>query len=252
MKVQFILKNITGRRLAEVFTSAITMEGVGWEANFNSSAKLFVPEGDEIFEEWFTGERRTAYRVAAGDANINSPGMYPANYNSFFHEDLVQGPSWITAMSGFRYTCLNPEADEPALIEYEGAWRGFRRQELLPREIRGETAHARITGGGVFDALPTGVALEADNASLLIEAYGLLQGRSWVSGYCDPAASAAVNVAAALATAVSARQVDAALLAAFGRGRHGDREAWASAWVEDDHPGIKTWMQVAGRQVMFQ
>jgi hypothetical protein len=84
------------------------------------------------------------------------------------------GHAWRTAMSGFTYTVMNPNADEPAVVEYDGACRGFLMQDLLPKELQGETLSAAVFEGSALERHKI-AELENKNACVLVEAYGLMQ-----------------------------------------------------------------------------
>ncbi len=127
MKIQFTLKDTTGSALFAHFQVAINEEGVGYESDFNSSARL--------------------------------------------SED---GCAWTTSWSGFTYTIVNPTAVDPAVVEYEGAWRGFLTQNLIPKELRGETNYAVVTGGSALEKHSVDEFVHHD-ARTLAEAYGLMQ-----------------------------------------------------------------------------
>ncbi|MDO8483195.1 MAG: hypothetical protein Q7S86_05265 [bacterium] len=82
--------------------------------------------------------------------------------------------TWITAWSGFSYTILNPQSEESATVEYNGACRGFLSQNLMPRELCGETTQAEVTDGSALKQ--HGVEkFEHISATELAEAYGLMQ-----------------------------------------------------------------------------
>lgn len=170
MKLQFTLRDVTGRQLSDRFNAAIMEEGVGYERDFNSSAALFVFEGGVIFRTQ-DGKREVAYRARTGEC-LWSEGLFPANNKSFSIEDLSKGPSWITALSGFRYTVLNCASDEPAIVEYQGAWRGFLKQDLLPKELFGNTDSAVVLEGSVLKKLGAR-EISGVNAVTLVETYGL-------------------------------------------------------------------------------
>jgi len=86
----------------------------------------------------------------------------------------LNGNTWVTAWSGFAYTILNPESSEQAVVEYDGACRGFLTQNLLPRELGGETNHAEIIEGSALKRHNV-EKFEHSNASDLVAAYGLMQ-----------------------------------------------------------------------------
>lgn len=82
------------------------------------------------------------------------------------------GTAWWTAFSKYSYWIINPTSPEPAVVEYEGPWRGFLAQKLIPEELRGETTSAEVVGGSVLVRF---TPLKHDNATELAAAYGLLQ-----------------------------------------------------------------------------
>lgn len=85
-----------------------------------------------------------------------------------------EGDTWYTALSNFSYRVLNPKENNPAVVLYQGASRGFLVQNLLPEELREETEYAVVREGSALER--HGVeAFEHSNASILAEAYGLLQ-----------------------------------------------------------------------------
>ena len=85
------------------------------------------------------------------------------------------GATWTTYMSSFSYRILNPEAEKSAVVEYDGACRGFLRQNLLPQELRGETLSAKIIEGSAFERYGADKLIHT-NARKLASAYELAQG----------------------------------------------------------------------------
>ena len=84
------------------------------------------------------------------------------------------GTKWRTAWSGFSYKIENPESENPAIVVYDGAWRGFLSQNLIPGELSGETRWAEVTEGSALKAHGMDKFLHTE-AGVLAEAYGLMQ-----------------------------------------------------------------------------
>jgi hypothetical protein len=111
MQLEFTLADISGKKLSERFKTAITEEDVGWEKLNKGTLQAELTVDD----------------------------------------DDESRPVWKTVTSGFSYTIMNPDDTQPAKVLYQGAVRGFLMQSLIPEELKGRTAFAKITEGSVFN-----------------------------------------------------------------------------------------------------
>lgn len=121
--------------------SWVKTEGVGFDADTNSSAVLFVNEGDTLVV-FRKSESWQARVVSEPDTSLNPVGTVGANYNCFDPEFLKIGPTWVTAWSGFVYQLR--ERDGKQVWYYEGAEQGFLRQDLLPPPLRAASVETVI------------------------------------------------------------------------------------------------------------
>jgi len=107
-------------------------------------------------------------------AAINEDGIGHDNEGEWSASLSEDGRTWTTNWSRFTYTIVNPDADEPAVVDYSGGYRGFLSQNLIPEELRGETVHAEVTEGSALER--HGVEkFEHTDAKMLAKAYGLMQ-----------------------------------------------------------------------------
>lgn len=106
--------------------------------------------------------------------NIKEEGIgFDPDFNS--SASLEEGGTkWRTAWSGFSYKIENPGSDDAAVVVYDGAWRGFLAQNLIPSELSGETRWAEVTEGSALKAHGMDKFLHTE-ARVLAEAYGLMQ-----------------------------------------------------------------------------
>ncbi len=200
MKIQFTLKNTAGSTMFARFAAAINEEGVGYDPDFSSSARL--------------------------------------------SED---GCTWTTAWSGFAYTILNPTANEPAVIEYDGAFRGFRSQNLLPQEMGGETIHAIVTEGSALER--HGVqSFEHTDANLLAQVYGLMQvAEKGYPGRDNPFAAAIAAIEAA--REISAHMAEMGIKSDTSWCRAGNGTGYGGSQRNDRDPSVFITCCPGGRQV---
>lgn len=107
-------------------------------------------------------------------AAINEDGVGHDNEGEWCASLSEDGRTWTTNWSRFTYTIVNPTADENAIVEYDGGFRGFLAQNLIPEELRGETIHAEVTEGSALTKHGVDKFVHTD-AALLAEVYGLMQ-----------------------------------------------------------------------------
>lgn len=131
MRIVFQVLNLTGPEMAERMRSAIKEEDIGWEANFHSSANLW--ERSAPTELW----RKVGCKPDP-ERTLHLGGIAAEG----------KGLVWETARSSFCYSLLNDtsERSSPALIEFQGALRGFLAQDLLPDEFRQNVRIMEVEG----------------------------------------------------------------------------------------------------------
>jgi hypothetical protein len=182
-------------------------------------------------------------------ATIEEDGVGHDNEGEWYATLSEDGRTWSTCWSGFTYTIMNPDSPESAVVEYDGAHRGFLAQNLIPEELGGETIHAEVIEGSALERHEVD-KFEHTNASLLAEAYGLMQStRKDFRGR---------NVLEACFRAIeNAREVSRYMARIGIQGdtswaHAGNGKAFAASNIEDGDPSIFVTCCPGGRQVTVE
>lgn len=112
--------------------------------------------------------------VARFAAAIKEDGVGHDNEGEWSATLSDDGRTWRTNWSRFSYQVINYRSDRPAVVEYDGGWRGFLAQNLIPQELRGETIDAEVIQGSALARHHVDKFVHTD-AKVLAEAYGLMQ-----------------------------------------------------------------------------
>ena len=124
-------------------------EGIGYDPDFDSLATVVtVGEGEinnfSIYNFYQRGNPNRLLKPVPDSRPSDHWQPYQRErrkHNPYPLEVLGQGPSWITAWSRYRYTLIETSPGRQ-VWEYEGAEKGFLRQNLLP-EVLAEVARHR-------------------------------------------------------------------------------------------------------------
>ena len=171
---------------------------------------------------------------------------YEEDFNSSAHLD---GSSWVTAWSGFKYTILNPDSLESAIVEYNGAYRGFLAQELIPVELKGKTLSAEITEGSALIKHGVEKFIHVD-ANDLASAYGLMQKAAPRKNYdVLQIALNAVEAARAVNEKFKKIAVDTSCSFAYAGSNSGERHC---SNIENGDPSVYVICCPGGEQVKLE
>ena len=148
----------------------VSEEGVGYDPDFTSSARLVWSRGDRLLE--------------GPDAKPIETDEVRWSTRAYARDHFAAGPVWLTAWSGFSYQLEQIELDDPVHPGrqrwcYEGAEHGFLQQNLLPPMP--ETEILSVSGTyGTFtgpDALEKYSRVKNGWAAIWWPIYSGLQGR---------------------------------------------------------------------------
>lgn len=158
-------------------------------------------------------------------------------YSAYLSED---GTTWTTHWSKFSYAVLNgTEECQQAVVEYDGSFRGFLSQRLIPEELRGETSFAIICEGSAVEK--HGVLFEHTDAKILAEAYGLMQNIKKAWNGQDP-------LKGVIAAVEAAREIEAHIKG-FGWCRAGNGTTFTGTQKRDKDPSVFLTCFPGGRYV---
>lgn len=182
-------------------------------------------------------------------AAINEDGIGHDNEGEWSASLSENGKVWTTNWSRFTYTIVNPESNDSAIVEYDGGFRGFLAQNLIPDELRGETVHAEVTEGSALERHGVEKFVHTD-AALLAEAYGLMQ-RTKKDFWGRKVLEACLRAIEG-AREVSRHMAEIGIQGNTSWAHAGNGKAFAASNIEDGDPSIFVTCCPGGRQVTVE